>query len=122
MHISLIFAGHLLARLGRPEVTNCINGLKQYSYAYEESGEQANEIHREFERARAGELELHHMAAVVARMNASSSSSSSSSSVREAPRGSRSPLVDGQQQMLLHRSNGVRDALSAHPPPFFLVS
>ena len=69
MHISLIFAGHLLARLGRPEVMNCINGLKQYSYAYEESGEQADEIHRAFNRARAGELELNHMASIAPRMN-----------------------------------------------------
>jgi hypothetical protein len=65
MHISLIFAGHLLARLGRPEVMNCINGLKQYSYAYEESGDQANEIHRAFNRARGGELELNHMASTA---------------------------------------------------------
>jgi len=103
MHISLIFAGHLLARLGRPEVTNCINGLKQYSYAYEESGDQANEIHRAFNRARGGELELNHMASTAQRMNP----------VRDT---THSPpnLVDDQQQV--HRSNGpshVRGTISA---------
>ena len=41
MHVSIIQAGMLLARLGRPEVKNCIEGLEQYSYAYEECAEQA---------------------------------------------------------------------------------
>ena len=104
MHISLIFAGHLLARLGRPEVMNCINGLKQYSYAYEESGDQANEIQREFNRARGGELELNHMASTVSRMN----------TVRDT---AHSPhhLADEQHHQL-HGSNGtshVRGARSA---------
>lgn len=95
MHISLIFAGHLLARLGRPEVMNCINGLKQYSYAYEESGDQANEIQREFNRARGGELELNHMASVVSRMN----------TVRDTAH-SPAHLADEQHHQL-HGSNGT---------------
>jgi hypothetical protein len=117
MHISLIFAGHLLARLGRPEVMNCINGLKQYSYAYEESGDQANEIHRAFNRARGGELELNHMASIAPRMNP----------VRDTAHSPSTNIVDNQQQ-LLHGSNGsshVRDARSipllTHDYCFFFV-
>jgi hypothetical protein len=96
MHIILILAGHLLARLGRPEVSNCIDGLNQYSYAYEESGDQANEISRLFNRARMGELELNHMA-----------STSRVTVVPSPPRDpSHSPqalILDDQQS---HRSNG----------------
>ncbi|KAF8964208.1 hypothetical protein BDZ97DRAFT_1919159 [Flammula alnicola] len=73
MHISCILAGTLLARLGRPEVTNCIAGLKQYSYAYEEAGDQANEMSRLFNRVRMGEQELNHMASVAPRVGSSSS-------------------------------------------------
>ena len=46
MHVSIIQAGTLLARLCRPEVENCIRGLQQYSYAYEECSEQAQEVQR----------------------------------------------------------------------------
>uniref|UniRef100_A0A8H8CMA0 Zn(2)-C6 fungal-type domain-containing protein n=1 Tax=Psilocybe cubensis TaxID=181762 RepID=A0A8H8CMA0_PSICU len=77
MHISCILAGTLLARLGRPEVANCIAGLKQYSYAYEEAGDQANEMNRLFNRVRMGEQELHHMASVAPRVGGSPPSSSS---------------------------------------------
>ncbi|KIM43381.1 hypothetical protein M413DRAFT_403216 [Hebeloma cylindrosporum] len=101
MHISCILAGTLLARLGRPEVANCIAGLKQYSYAYEEAGDQANEMSRLFNCARMGELELNHMASVTPRVGVSSSSSSPHS-----PRGN-AMLVDDQH---LHRTNG-----SSHP-------
>jgi hypothetical protein len=68
MHISCILAGTLLARLGRPEVSNCIAGLEQYSYAYEEAGDQANEMSRLFQRVRYGDLELNHMASVITRV------------------------------------------------------
>ncbi|KAH8104801.1 hypothetical protein BXZ70DRAFT_922466 [Cristinia sonorae] len=67
MHVSCIQAGTLLARLGRPEVQNCINGLEQYSYAYEECAEQAAEIRRLYQQASAGQLDLGHMASVVPR-------------------------------------------------------
>lgn len=50
MHVSCQQAGMLLARLGRPEVANCISGLEQFSYAYEEAGEYANDIRSTFER------------------------------------------------------------------------
>lgn len=65
MHVSIIQAGVLLARLGRPEVENCIKGLQQYSYAYEECMEQANEIHRQYTSAQAGEFDLNHMGSVL---------------------------------------------------------
>lgn len=67
MHVSIIQAGTLLARLGRPEVENCIKGLQQYSYAYEECMEQAAEISRTYHQAVGGESELQHMASVVPR-------------------------------------------------------
>ena len=54
MHVSCIQAGMLLARFGRPEVTNCITGLEQYAYAYEECAEQAAEIKRVYAQVLAG--------------------------------------------------------------------
>ena len=94
MHISCILAGTLLARLGRPEVANCISGLKQYSYAYEEAGDQANEMNRLFNRARMGELELNHMTSVTPRVSSSSPRSPHAHAM----------LVDDQH---LHRTNGT---------------
>ncbi|PIL22841.1 hypothetical protein GSI_15536 [Ganoderma sinense ZZ0214-1] len=58
MHVSCIQAGLLLARMGRPEVTNCISGLEQYAYAYEECADQAAEIKRIYHQAVAGELDI----------------------------------------------------------------
>ncbi|KAF8650147.1 hypothetical protein AX16_005382 [Volvariella volvacea WC 439] len=68
MHVSCIQAGTLLARLGRPEVANCIAGLEQYSYSYEEAGEQAKEMKRVYAQVQAGENELNHMSSVTPRM------------------------------------------------------
>jgi hypothetical protein len=65
MHVSCIQAGMLLARLGRPEVANCIAALQQYSYAYEEAAEQGNEIERMFNAAQGGERDLDHMASTA---------------------------------------------------------
>jgi len=65
MHFSCLTSGTLLARLGRPEVTNCIAGLKQYGYAYEEAVEEASEMERAYGAAIAGELDINHMASVV---------------------------------------------------------
>ena len=65
MHVSIIQAGTLLARLGRPEVENCIKGLQQYAYAYEECNEQANDIQRQYNQAMAGDFDLNHMASVL---------------------------------------------------------
>jgi hypothetical protein len=56
-----IHSGFLLARLGRPEVQNCISGLQQYSFAYEEAADQANEMARIYN---SGGEELAHMAGV----------------------------------------------------------
>lgn len=64
MHVSIIQAGSLLARLCRPEVENCVKGLQQYSYAYEECMEQAAEISRQYQQALMGESDLNHMASV----------------------------------------------------------
>ena len=49
-------------------MSNCIAGLEQYSYAYEEAGDQANEMSRLFQRVRYGDLELNHMASVITRV------------------------------------------------------
>lgn len=67
MHVSIIQAGNLLARLCRPEVENCIRGLQQYSYAYEECSEQAAEITQMYKMACAGETSLNHMASTIVR-------------------------------------------------------
>ena len=67
MHVSCIQAGTLLARLGRPEVLNCVAGLEQYSYSYEEAGDQAAEIKRMYNATRSGDLDMNHMASVVSR-------------------------------------------------------
>ena len=67
MHVSIIQAGTLLARLCRPEVENCIRGLQQYSYAYEECTDQAAEITQIYKMACAGETSLNHMASTIAR-------------------------------------------------------
>lgn len=61
MHVSCIQAGMLLARLGRPEVTNCIAGLVQYKYSYEETGDHVQEIKRVYNAAKSGEFDFNHM-------------------------------------------------------------
>ncbi|KAG6830691.1 hypothetical protein H0H92_015167 [Tricholoma furcatifolium] len=63
MHVSCIQAGTLLARMGNEAVKQCINGLKQYSYSYEEAGEQAREMERVYAQALAGEPQFSHMGA-----------------------------------------------------------
>jgi hypothetical protein len=68
MHVSCIQAGTLLARLGRPEVSNCIAGLEQYSQSYEEAGDQAQDMRRLFDAVRSGHRELNHMASVAPRI------------------------------------------------------
>ena len=67
MHVSCIHAGTLLARLARPEVKNCIAGLEQYSYSYEEAGDQAAEMRRLYDRALAAGPEFSYMAQVTPR-------------------------------------------------------
>jgi len=69
MLVSCIQSGSLLARLGRPEVSNCIAGLEQYSYSYEEAGEQAVEMRKVYNMAQSGELELNHMASAASRLS-----------------------------------------------------
>ncbi|KIO06193.1 hypothetical protein M404DRAFT_139322, partial [Pisolithus tinctorius Marx 270] len=67
MHVSIIRAGMLLARLGRPEAQNCIEGLRQYSYAYEETWDQADQIERTYKQAAIDGPNLQRMASVVPR-------------------------------------------------------
>ncbi|KAF8272856.1 hypothetical protein EI94DRAFT_1769658 [Lactarius quietus] len=67
MLISCNYAGILLARFGRPELQNCIEGLEQYSYSYEEGADQAQELRRLFALARAGQTDFAHMSAAVER-------------------------------------------------------
>lgn len=98
MHISCILAGTLLARLGRPEVSNCIAGLEQYSYAYEEAGDQAHDMSRLFQRVRYGELELNHMASSIPRVAPVSSPVQSNNGM----------MVDAQ----IHRTNGSSHVMS----------
>src|ERR1700761_5302839 len=69
MHVSCNYAGILLARFGRPEVQNCIEGLEQYSYSYEEAAEQAQELRRLFALARAGQTDFAHMSGAVGRQH-----------------------------------------------------
>lgn len=85
MHVSCIQAGTLLARLGRPEVTNCIAALEQYSYSYEEAGEQAQELKRLFNVARSGELELGHMSSVAPKLPSPSGNSTPQSQSHYQP-------------------------------------
>ncbi|OJA08788.1 hypothetical protein AZE42_01287 [Rhizopogon vesiculosus] len=66
MHVSCINAGNFLARLGRPEVFQCIKALEQYSYAYEETKEHAREINREYDLTlQKGPHNFHEMASAV---------------------------------------------------------
>jgi len=65
MQVSCIKAGTLLARLGRPEVRNCINGLEQYSYSYEEAGDQAVEMKKAYSQAQDAGPQLKHMAQFI---------------------------------------------------------
>ena len=51
LHYSIYAAGILLARLGRPEVSNCISGLQQYGFAYEEALDQAAEMNQVYQAA-----------------------------------------------------------------------
>lgn len=68
MHVSCIKAGTLLARLGRPEARNCINGLEQYSYSYEEAGHQAAEMKKTYNQAREVGPQFNHMAHFISGM------------------------------------------------------
>ncbi|KAF7985507.1 hypothetical protein HWV62_3717 [Athelia sp. TMB] len=71
MHVSCIQAGTLLARLGRPEVSNCINAMEQYTPSYEEAGDQGVEMRRIYALARSGEFDFAHMASVAPRVEVS---------------------------------------------------
>lgn len=63
----IIAAGHLLARLGRQEVSTCIIGLEQYSHSYEEAGDHAQDIRKIYEQVRNGngDQHLNHMSRII---------------------------------------------------------
>jgi hypothetical protein len=65
MHVGCIKAGTLLARLGRPEAKNCINGLEQYSYSYEEAGDQAAVMKKTYVQAQEGCPQFKYMAQFI---------------------------------------------------------
>lgn len=67
MHVSIIQSGFFLARLGRPEVQNCIEGLEQYSYAYEETKELSQMIRREYEQTLIKGPSFHEMSNTIPR-------------------------------------------------------
>jgi len=85
MHVSCIQAGTLLARLGRPEVSNCIAALEQYGAAYEEIGEQAVEMKRVYASARSGDFDFNHMASVAPKSNIAVVDSSHAMNVDSTP-------------------------------------
>jgi len=74
MHVSCRLSGMLLARLGRPEVSNCILGLRQYSQAYEEASEHALRIEHIYEERKHGgddDCKFVHMSSTVLQAKAS---------------------------------------------------
>jgi hypothetical protein len=80
MHVSIIHAGYFLAHLARPEVQNCIEGLEQYSYAYEETKETAQQIKREYELALIKGPTFHEMSNAVPRPSPRSQATKTGSS------------------------------------------
>ncbi len=54
LHFAVYSAGMLLARQGKPEVQDCIAGLRQYGYAYEEAFDQATEMEKAYSQAVGG--------------------------------------------------------------------
>ena len=92
MHVSCNYAGILLARLGRPEVQNCIEGLEQYSYSYEEAADQAQELRRLYALARGGQTDFAHMSGAVGRQQQNTRELSSSTSLPQAHQPSHSPV------------------------------
>jgi hypothetical protein len=68
MQVMCTQAGTFLARSGRPEVSNCIAGLEQYSYSYVEAGDYAAEMKRVYSNVKSGEIDFNHMANLVPRV------------------------------------------------------
>jgi hypothetical protein len=120
MHVSCNYAGILLARFGRPEVQNCIEGLEQYSYSYEEAADQAQELRRLFALARAGQTDFAHMSGAVGRQQQNPQNQHHSPSLRRETPGSTSlPLA--QQPSHSHQSHapaGLGDNMHVDTRPF----
>ncbi|KAJ3731005.1 hypothetical protein DFJ43DRAFT_1000001 [Lentinula guzmanii] len=84
----IIAAGHILARLGRHEVTTCIAGLEQYSHSYEEAGDHAQDIRKTYQQVRNSGVDLNHMAAIVKQIPAFPATTTEP----ENPPGGREPM------------------------------
>ena len=104
--ISCNLSGILLARFGRPELQNCIEGLEQYAYSYEEAGDQAQELRRLFALARAGQTDFAHMSGAVGRQQQNPQSQHHSRETSTQP-------VHTQQQ-----SAGLGDSMYVDTRPF----
>lgn len=81
MHVAIIQSGFFLARLGRPEVQNCIEGLEQYSYAYEETRELSQMIRREYEQTLLKGPSFHEMSNTIPRRTPPADITNANSSV-----------------------------------------
>jgi hypothetical protein len=91
MHVSIIQAGFFLARLGRPEVQNCIEGLEQYSYAYEETKELSRMIRRDYDQALIKGPTFHEMSNTVSRRTPPADATITKSSVNGNGNGVHAP-------------------------------
>ncbi|KAF6757465.1 hypothetical protein DFP72DRAFT_989340 [Ephemerocybe angulata] len=100
MHVSCIQAGTFLARLGRPEVANCIAGLEQYSYSYEEAGDQAREMRKLYEAVSTGENELNHMDSVTPRVSGISQSGPQMDLQQQAQAQNESPTASSHNHVV----------------------
>ncbi|KAI9465043.1 hypothetical protein BJY52DRAFT_1114446 [Lactarius psammicola] len=118
MHVSCNYGGILLARLGRPEVQNCIEGLEQYSYSYEEAADQAQELRRLFALARAGQTDFVHMSGSVGRQQQHPSQHQHHSPPlrRETPASTSLPQPSHSQQS--HAPAGLGDSMYVDTRPF----
>ena len=111
MHVSIIQAGFFLARLGRPEVQNCIEALEQYSYAYEETKELSQMMRRDYEQTLAKGPSFHEMSNAVPRRtpptdarHVSSSTNGNSNGVHHAHH---DPMVSMSFPTSLFRSDRI---------------
>jgi hypothetical protein len=114
MHVSCNYAGILLARFGRPEVQNCIEGLEQYSYSYEEAAEQAQELRRLFALARAGQMDFTHMASAVVRQPQHPHPHQHHSSQQQQQQSTQAP----PQRLQSQGQSGLGDGMYVDAAPF----
>ena len=119
MHVSCNYAGILLARFGRPEVQNCIEGLEQYSYSYEEAADQAQELRRLFALSRAGQADFGHMSSAVSRQQQHSHHQPHPSSMRrETPTSTSLVQAQPAHSHQSHAPAGLGDSMYVDTRPF----